>query len=286
MKYIIGGVIMKIKKLIGSFLGLIFLLTQGTKMYGEDKKELNAKIDTTMGMIEVKLFHDKVPLTVSNFVTLARKGFYNGIVFHRVIPKFMIQTGDPQGNGTGGPGYSFADEFNKELRHSKPGILSMANAGPNTNGSQFFITVAPTPHLDDHHSVFGEVISGMDIAIKISEAEAVDTKPKKEIKINKIEIVGDWFKPQEVKKETELSDDEIKKLSDKSIEKLAEKIGEAQGLGKLKKVTYQYGKSKGNKIQAGYMLEFKDSKNSQLVFMGEAKNKSIVIEQFQFARGG
>lgn len=110
----------------------------------------------------IKLFAEEVPNTTNNFVFLAKDGYYDGVTFHRVIPGFMAQGGDPTGTGRGGPGYQFADEFHSELRHNKPGILSMANAGPNTNGSQFFITFVPTPHLDDHHAVFGEVIEGMD----------------------------------------------------------------------------------------------------------------------------
>src|SRR3974377_2145922 len=136
--------------------------------------QIYAVFDTTEGKFKIKLFADKTPKTVENFVSLAEgtktgTPFYDGTIFHRVIPGFMIQGGDPEGTGRGGPGYRFADEFHPELRHSKAGILSMANAGPNTNGSQFFITVAPTPHLDNHHSVFGEVSEGYDVVKKISE---------------------------------------------------------------------------------------------------------------------
>jgi peptidyl-prolyl cis-trans isomerase B (cyclophilin B) len=118
---------------------------------------ISATITTDTGVIELELFADQAPLTVANFVNLARRGFYDGLTFHRVIDEFMIQGGCPQGNGTGGPGYQFDDEFDPGLRHDRPGILSMANAGPNTNGSQFFITHVPTPWLDDHHTVFGAV---------------------------------------------------------------------------------------------------------------------------------
>lgn len=165
-------------------------------------KELTFSIETNMGTMEGRLFYKQVPNTVSNFVTLARKGFYDGIKFHRVIPEFMIQTGDPQGNGTGGPGYKFADEFDKTLTHHKAGILSMANAGPNTNGSQFFITVVPTPHLDNRHAVFGELLDqkSTDIAIKISKAAANGSTPKEDIIMKKVTIKGDWFKPVDFKK--------------------------------------------------------------------------------------
>ncbi len=123
---------------------------------------MKATIKTNKGNITLKLFADLTPITVANFVNLAQRGFYNGLKFHRVINDFMVQGGCPRGTGTGGPGYKFQDEFVPELKHSKPGILSMANAGPNTNGSQFFITHVPTPWLDGKHSVFGEVEAAQD----------------------------------------------------------------------------------------------------------------------------
>lgn len=135
------------------------------------KKKYTATFKTEKGDIVVRLFADKTPKTVNNFVFLARQGFYDGTIFHRVIKDFMVQGGDPTGTGTGGPGYRFADEFHPALKHSKPGILSMANAGPGTNGSQFFITHVATPWLDNHHSVFGEVVSGMDVVLAIPERD-------------------------------------------------------------------------------------------------------------------
>jgi len=156
--------------------------------------EIFAAFDTTEGKFKVKLFADKAPNTVANFVGLADgsktgKPFYNGTTFHRVIPDFMIQGGCPQGTGTGGPGYKFADEFHASLRHTKPGLLSMANAGPNTNGSQFFVTVAATPWLDNKHSIFGEVVEGYDVVEKISKVPrgSMD-RPVKEVKINSVTI--------------------------------------------------------------------------------------------------
>lgn len=131
---------------------------------------MKIKIETTLGDIYADLYESEAPKTVENFVTLANKGFYDGIIFHRVIPDFMIQTGDPTGTGMGGPGYQFPDEFSKKLRHNGAGVLSMANSGPNTNGSQFFITAAATPWLDDRHSVFGKVTQGMDVVQKIAQA--------------------------------------------------------------------------------------------------------------------
>jgi peptidyl-prolyl cis-trans isomerase B (cyclophilin B) len=126
------------------------------------KNKITAIIETDKGTIHLQLFADQAPLTVGNFVNLARRGYYNNLKFHRVIPDFMIQGGCPDGDGRGGPGYKFQDEFVSELRHSKPGIFSMANAGPQTNGSQFFITHVATPWLDGKHTVFGEVASEAD----------------------------------------------------------------------------------------------------------------------------
>src|SRR6266496_2928207 len=156
----------------------------------EKKGPVYATLKTSMGDIVIQLFDDKAPKTVANFVGLAsgtkewldpktgekvKRPLYNGTIFHRVIPGFMIQGGDPLGNGRGGPGYTFEDEFHPDLRHSKAGILSMANAGPNTNGSQFFITQAPTPWLDGKHTIFGQVVGGMEVVDSIA---AIDRDPQ------------------------------------------------------------------------------------------------------------
>jgi peptidyl-prolyl cis-trans isomerase A (cyclophilin A) len=157
-------------------------------------QEIYAIFDTTEGSFKIKLFADQAPKTVENFVGLAEgtktgKPFYDGTVFHRVIPNFMVQGGDPEGTGRGGPGYRFEDEFHADLKHSKPGMLSMANAGPNTNGSQFFITVAATSWLDKKHTVFGEVAEGYDIVRKISEVPRnSQDRPLKEVRVNSVKI--------------------------------------------------------------------------------------------------
>ena len=144
----------------------------------DTSKTYTAKFETEAGNFEVLLYDDEAPLTVENFVNLATIGFYDNTTFHRVIPGFMAQGGDPQGTGAGGPGYQFSDEFNAARRHAKPGMLSMANAGPGTNGSQFFITFGPTPHLDDKHTVFGEVVKGYENVLKIRERDpGTDQKP-------------------------------------------------------------------------------------------------------------
>ena len=137
----------------------------------DTSKSYTARIKTEKGDMVVELYADRTPLTVENFVSLARAGFYDGTTFHRVIAGFMAQGGDPTGTGTGGPGYQFGDEFHPSLRHDAAGVLSMANAGPGTNGSQFFITHGPTPHLDDRHTVFGKVTSGLDVLRSIRERD-------------------------------------------------------------------------------------------------------------------
>jgi cyclophilin family peptidyl-prolyl cis-trans isomerase len=137
------------------------------KMEIDNQKNYTAILKTDKGEITIQLFAKKTPLTVNNFVFLARQGFYDGTIFHRVISDFMAQGGDPTGTGMGGPGYKFADEFHPGLRHNKAGVLSMANSGPNTNGSQFFITHVATPWLDNKHSVFGQVTEGMDVLMSI-----------------------------------------------------------------------------------------------------------------------
>jgi peptidyl-prolyl cis-trans isomerase A (cyclophilin A) len=166
--------------------------------YKEEVKALKARFQTTMGDFTIDLYADKAPDTVWNFVNLAegrqeteKKGnFYDGLVFHRVINGFMIQGGCPEGSGRGGPGYRFGDEFDRSLRHSEAGILSMANAGPGTNGSQFFITLAATPHLDNRHTVFGKVVEGMDVVNKIGRTPTgPGDRPREDVRINSVQIL-------------------------------------------------------------------------------------------------
>jgi peptidyl-prolyl cis-trans isomerase A (cyclophilin A) len=193
---------------IALLVGLALLLSAGLATAGAKEKAmaepLYASLKTSMGIIVIRLFDDKAPNTVENFVGLAtgtkewtdpktrekvKRPLYNGTIFHRVIPGFMIQGGDPLGQGTGGPGYRFADEFNPALRHNKAGILSMANAGPNTNGSQFFITLTPTPHLDNKHSVFGEVVQGQDVVVAIGNSpRGANDRPVKDAVLQEVVI--------------------------------------------------------------------------------------------------
>ena len=153
----------------------------------DPEKKYKAHMETDKGKMVIELFADKAPKTVNNFVFLAREGFYEGIIFHRVISNFMVQGGDPTGRGSGGPGYKFEDEFHPSLRHDKQGILSMANAGPNTNGSQFFITHVPTPHLDNRHSVFGQVVDGLDVLVSIPPRDPNNANAPA-VKINRVTI--------------------------------------------------------------------------------------------------
>jgi peptidyl-prolyl cis-trans isomerase A (cyclophilin A) len=152
----------------------------------------HAVFETTAGEFEIELFEDRAPRTTTNFIDLAGKGFYDGTLFHRVIEGFMIQGGDPQGTGTGGPGYTIPDEFHRDLRHSEPGILSMANAGPNSGGSQFFVTLAATPWLDNKHAVFGKVVRGMDVVEGIGKTPTGrNDRPATDIVIQKLRVTGD-----------------------------------------------------------------------------------------------
>ena len=148
------------------------------------------KITTNKGVFVAEMFEDKAPLTTKNFIELVEKGFYDGIIFHRVIDGFMIQGGDPTGTGMGGPGYKIKDEFGEGLKHDDEGILSMANAGPNTGGSQFFITLAPTPWLNGHHAIFGKVVEGMDIVrlIGVVPTDFRD-RPREAVTMEKVEVV-------------------------------------------------------------------------------------------------
>ena len=155
----------------------------------DTSKAYVAHFKTERGEIVAELYADKAPLTVENFVNLARSGFYDGTTFHRVIPGFMAQGGDPTGTGRGGPGYQFDDEFHPDLRHKGAGVLSMANAGPGTNGSQFFITLGATPHLDGRHSVFGEVIEGLDVVKNIGRVKTgSQDRPSQPVIMEKVTI--------------------------------------------------------------------------------------------------
>jgi peptidyl-prolyl cis-trans isomerase A (cyclophilin A) len=195
------------RSLAGLLCAVVALTWAGHSLAAQSKLKPGtyAHFTTSEGNFTIRLFDKEAPKTVENFIGLAegtkewadprsgqktKKPYYDGLIFHRVIDGFMIQGGDPLGQGTGGPGYRFADEFNPKLRHSKAGILSMANSGPNTNGGQFFITLGPTPHLDDRHSIFGEVTSGMDVVKKIgsTQVDKKTAKPLKDVVMKSVKI--------------------------------------------------------------------------------------------------
>ncbi len=176
-------------KLICKILALAFVCSPAFADEAAAAKRPLAKFQTSMGDFTIELYSDLAPNTVTNFITLAKKNFYDGVIFHRVIDNFMIQGGDPTGTGRGGPGYAIPDEFGQGLKHDAPGILSMANAGPNTGGSQFFITLVPTPWLDGHHAIFGHVIKGMNVVEKIGHVKTDrQDRPVEEVTIKTITI--------------------------------------------------------------------------------------------------
>ncbi|GHV51913.1 hypothetical protein FACS1894216_07070 [Synergistales bacterium] len=193
--------------------------------YAAEKKKPRptATFETSMGTFKIELFYDLAPKTCRNFMDLAGKKFYDGVIFHRVIGGFMIQGGDPRGNGTGGPGYTIPDEFGAGLKHSAPGILSMANAGPDTGGSQFFITLAATPWLDGKHAIFGKVISGMDAVEAIGKTKTgPNDRPLEDVVIKKLFISGDPEKKKNKAGDAEKkvkSGDQVKKVKSGDAEK-------------------------------------------------------------------
>jgi cyclophilin family peptidyl-prolyl cis-trans isomerase len=154
----------------------------------DQDRKYAATMQTSCGTMVLELFADQTPVTVNNFVTLARDGFYDGLTFHRIVPGFVIQGGDPKGDGTGGPGYRFEDEFVKSLTFDRPGLLAMANSGPNTNGSQFFITLGPAAHLNGKHTIFGEITEGKDVLDTIAGVRLNGETPAEPVYIEKVTI--------------------------------------------------------------------------------------------------
>ncbi len=229
---------------------------------------LYAEFKTSMGTMLIKLTYEKTPVTVANFVALAEgnhpkvdndfkgKKFYNGIVFHRIIDKFMIQSGDPKGDGTGGPGYRFLDEIDSNLRHDKPGVLSMANSGPGSNGSQFFITEVPTPHLDGKHTVFGHVVKGIEIQDAISNVEtALANRPVNDVVINEVNIIRVGKKAK--KFDAVITWNEMEpKLFSMQEEKKRAKIEKMESLAKIEKEKNSRYRNKAKKLISGVEVHF------------------------------
>lgn len=182
---------MNLKQITAMFL-FILLISCSKAQESETDVNMGTKIliETNMGNIKVQLFDEKVPITAKNFKDLVEKKFYDNTIFHRVIKNFMLQGGDPKGNGMGGPGYTIKDEFHSSLKHNKKGLLSMANSGPDTGGSQFFITLVPTPWLDNKHAIFGEVIEGMDIVEKIGKTQTnANDKPLNDVVVKSMSVL-------------------------------------------------------------------------------------------------
>tara|TARA_B100000900_G_scaffold162516_1_gene138010 strand:+ start:239 stop:1372 length:1134 start_codon:yes stop_codon:yes gene_type:complete len=233
------------------------------KNYDELENGLYAEFNTSMGTMLVKLTYEKTPVTVANFVALAEgnhpkvdndfKGvkFYDGIIFHRVIDNFMIQSGDPRGDGTGGPGYRFLDEIDQSLKHDKPGVLSMANSGPGTNGSQFFITEVPTQHLDGKHTVFGHLVKGLEVRDAISDVEtAIADRPVKDVVINELKIIRKGPKAKAfdaVKTWNEMEP----KLFIVQEEKKKAAIAKLESLAKIEKERNNNYRKKSKKLESG-----------------------------------
>ena len=239
---------MKLKKSFTSVLGLIFLLSTLScqNKYPELGNGLYAEFATTKDTIVVELFYEKTPLTVANFIGLAEgthpkladsvQGipFYNGTIFHRVINEFMIQGGDPSGTGMGKPGFTFGDEFDETLKHDKPGVLSMANSGPATNGSQFFITEVPTPWLDNKHSIFGQVVKGQEVVDSISNVQVMpgSNKPLEDIRILSLNIIRQGFSAKRFNA-AKTWNREFPLLEEKRLKKIEEAKQEAERQKKI-----------------------------------------------------
>ncbi|MAU30990.1 MAG: peptidylprolyl isomerase [Flavobacteriaceae bacterium] len=247
---------------------MVFACDNSYNNYQELEDGLYAEFNTNMGVMLIKLTYDKTPVTVANFVALAEgnhpkvdndfKGikFYNGIIFHRVIDKFMIQGGDPKGDGTGGPGYRFLDEFDDSLKHDQPGMLSMANSGPGTNGSQFFITEVPTPHLDGKHTVFGYMVKGIEIQDTISNVEtAVGNRPVNDVKINELNIIRVGSKAKDFDAVKTWSEMEPKLFITQQVEQ-EKKIKKMDSLASLEKKVNRSYKSKSSKLNSGVKVHF------------------------------
>lgn len=262
--------------------GMILEAREAKKQNKEEKtQQLIAKLSTSMGDIKVSLFYDQTPNTVANFVTLAKAGFYNGLIFHRVIPKFMIQGGDPNGNGTGGPGYTFKDEIVATLKHDA-GVISMANSGPGTNGSQFFITVDPAHHLDGRHTVFGKVISGMDVVQKISKVKTTQDRPDSPITIKSISIEGDWYEAPQVEKQENLSQEKFEKLSSKKVNKLLKDISKDLDFGTLDSSKLLQFNSSGSSVRGVYEVKYKNQKEAYFLLSAQVEKDKINILDFCF----
>ncbi len=249
---------------------LIFCLLAESSAHAE---ELRAKLKTSLGEIEIRLFAELAPKTVTNFVELARAGFYDGKIFHRVMPGFSVQTGDPTGKGGGGPGYCFADEFGAGLQHDKPGVVSMVNTAPGSNGSQFLITLVPAKMLDQRSPVFGEVTSGLEVVQRVAVGTILE----------RVEIVGELtLTPPE--KTPELTLLELREKANPVVGKVLEGLGQAMQLGSLKGFEVAAARSRCAESQLAVTAEFEKAANARLLLYGKSDGKTYKVEQLQWAR--
>ena len=235
--------------------------------------ELKATLKTSLGDVELKLFPDKAPKTVSNFVELARAGFYDGKAFHRVMPGFSVQTGDPTGKGGGGPGYCFADEFGDGLFHDKPGVVSMVNTAPGSNGSQFLITLVPAKVLDRRSPIFGEVTSGLDVVQRIVVGTTLE----------KVEIVGDvTLTPLD--KVPELTLQQLREKVKPGVAKVLAGLGQTLHLGALESFELTEARSRCAESQVSITAEFEKAGGARLLLYGKSDGTTYEVEQLQWAR--
>ena len=247
---------------------MVFACNNNKSNYQDLKEGLYAEFNTNMGTMLIKLTYEKTPVTVANFVALAEgnhpkvdsdykdKKFYNGLIFHRVIDKFMIQGGDPKGDGTGGPGYRFLDEIDLTLKHDKPGVLSMANSGPGTNGSQFFITEVPTPHLDGKHTVFGHLVKGIEVQDTISNVEtAVGDRPVLDVVIEELNIIRVGLEAEKFDAVTTWNEMEPKLFMIQEEKKKAA-IAKMDSLARIEKEKNNNFRNKSKKLSSGLEIHF------------------------------
>lgn len=235
--------------------------------------ELKATLTTSLGLIELRLFPDKAPKTVSNFVELARAGFYDGKIFHRVMPGFSVQTGDPTGKGGGGPGYCFADEFGEGLAHDKPGVVSMVNTAPGSNGSQFLITLVPAKMLDQRSPVFGEVTSGLDVVQRIVVGTTLD----------RVVIDGELtLTPPE--KTPELTLAQLREKAKPIVSRILEGLGHTMQLGALQGFDLTEARTRCAESQLAVTARFAKAKTARLILYGSSDGETYEVRQMQWSR--
>lgn len=242
-----------------------------------------AKIKTSMGDIEVSLFAKQAPQAVANFVNLARQGFYNGALFFKVVPNFLIQTGDPEATGAGGPGYDIERDRGTKLMHNKPGMVSFVpGLNGHAHGSQFVIVLQPTPHLDKKNAAFGEVTMGLEIVEKIAATPTRAAQPIKDVKITAIEITPADLAVAPVTVHRRLQKADVQKLTEAQAIALAQNFGEAQKLGELKSIHLASTSHNGGKVQATYAVDYATRRGTKLILYGWIRREEFRLSETQF----